>query len=98
MRKEDVKAVITESWDHPNCKFRPGDKVGVVIDGQDSYPASYNKYHGRSGTVYAATCGPDGRLRSRKTTWYGRQYTKYFVEFQDGTVYGLHSHHLEKLN
>lgn len=97
MKREDVQAVITESWNHFNCKFKPNDEVVVKINYTAPYRPSYTKYNGRRGRVWAATCGPDGKLRSKKTTWYGRCYTKYYVEFEDGTVYGLHSHHLEKV-
>lgn len=107
MKREQITAVITEDWDrkrNKNCKFLPGDMVRVKI--QDSFernssypthPKYYTKYDGLVGKVFAATCGPDGKLRSKKTTWYGRAYTKYYVEFADGSVYGLHSHHLVKI-
>lgn len=106
MRREQITAVITEDWDrirNKNCKFLPGDMVRVDIpnfDGKAAYPIypdNYTKYNGLTGKVFAATCGPDGLLRSKKTTWYGRCYTKYYVEFENGDVYGLHSHHLAKI-
>jgi hypothetical protein len=104
MKREQITAVITEDWNrkrNTNCKFIAGDNVRVLIynytfkDGTTTYPSYYTKYDGMTGKVFAATCGPDGMLRSKKTTWYGRAYTKYYVEFENGDVYGLHSHHLE---
>jgi hypothetical protein len=106
MKRNNIKAVITEDWNRKrnyNCKFIAGDTVKVSIgnytykDGTTTYPSYYTKYDGMSGKVFAATCGPDGLLRSRKTTWYGRCYTKYYIEFENGDVYGFHSHHLKSI-
>ena len=101
MKKNNIKAVITTNWSrerNTNCKFVPGDNVQVVFSFKSDfkvYPAYYTKYSGMTGKVFGATCGPDGMLRSTKTTWYGRQYTKYYIEFENGDVYGFHSHHLK---
>jgi len=99
MKRNEVKAVITENWSHFNSKFFPGDKVKVEMRlyPNHCYGKKYISHNRREGIVWAATCGPDGKRRSRKTTWYGRCYTRYYVEFEDGTTQGIHSHHLTKI-
>jgi len=106
MKRSDIKAVVTYSWSHPRSKFFPGHRVKVDMglsnyytlkNAARTYGKAYAGDHGREGVVIAASCGPDGRLRSRKTTWYGRCYTRYYVEFGNGDVRGYHSNHLEKI-
>lgn len=106
MKRNEVSAIITTDWNQErnwNCKFLPGDRVQVVCEDtpyrnmSKTYGKAYAARHGEEGTIWAATCGPDGKLRSRKTTWYGRCYTRYYVEFADGTTRGYHSNHLRKV-
>lgn len=59
---------------------------------------------GEVGTVIAASCAGDGNLRGyTRVTRRGRtvsnnyrQYTRYYVQFPDGEIFGFHSHILSK--
>ena len=55
---------------------------------------------GSTGTVIAVSCLKDGRIRNngdngRRTGAPLRQFTKYYVQFEDQTILGYESHHLD---
>ena len=101
----DIKAKVTFNWNHHNCKFSPGDRV-VVNQGGNAYYNSENirKRVGTHGNVLAVTVGSDGNIRTK--TKYNesrtriiqteRMYTRYYVQFNDGEIIGIHSQHLNK--
>lgn len=108
MTKKEIKANVKYDWSHPNCKFSPGDSVFVNIGyeikkarralrhgARPDYSRQYYKYSGRKGKIVAVTCAPDGNIRGMSSSGYtNRQYTRYYVEFDDGQCVGYHSHHL----
>ena len=50
---------------------------------------------GTEGHVVAASCTSDGLMRG-KTSWSTpRMYTRYYVQFADRTILGIHSHFLD---
>ena len=101
---EDIKAVVKFKWDHPKCKFLPGDRVTVNKYGANTYNSSnIQKRVGTQGNVLAVTVGSDGNIRTK--TKYNeefricqseRMYTRYYVQFNDGEIIGIHSQHLNK--
>ena len=108
---KDVKANITTKWAHPNSKFMRGDFVRVNknvlpstwpgTDGKIRTKESYwskpiIEKAGRSGHVVAVSGTPDGLLRGKAPNGYcERMYTRYYVRFGDGSIYGIHSHALD---
>ena len=53
---------------------------------------------GQIGRVVAVSCLPDGRIRNNR--WdhghtASRLYTRYYIQFRDGTIMGYDSHHLK---
>jgi hypothetical protein len=58
---------------------------------------------GQTGTIVAVTCSADGLLRGfndrgfeGKPLCYRRDFTKYYVQFEDKSIFGIHSHLLDK--
>lgn len=99
MKVHQIKALVKWDWDHPNCKFKPRDRVRVVFgclssEGRynRSYSEEYQNHYGEVGTVIAVSCTKFGTIRSAR-----RQYTRYYVLFDNGDVVGYHSNHIEKL-
>ena len=95
MKRNEIKAHIKTEWSYHGKgmrpRFLPGDKVRVVSEGT-KYGSTFL---GREGRVFGVTCGIDGKLRGRGPN--GRQermFTRYYVEFSDGTVRGFYSHYL----
>jgi len=87
-----IRASIKTNWSNPNMKFKPGDVVQV------SYPKSYDSApirlrKGWSGKVVAVSCSSDGTIRGRDIH-NARQFTRYFVQFADDRIIGIHSHTL----
>jgi len=97
MKRKDIKAHVTYDWsDKKRCKFYPGDNAIVkYVNGAERN--NLRNRIGDEGKVIAVTVTKDGKIRG-KNTFYGRAYTRYFVEFSDGECYGFHSHYLSKLN
>jgi len=95
MKKSDIKAVVSYDWnrkDNQGCKFIPGEKAKVSW----GYTGTQNARKGQVGTVFAVTvAGDNGKIRGHNT-FYGRAYTRYYVEFNDGNVQYFEAHHLIK--
>jgi len=107
---KQIRANVKTSWSHPNCKFQRGDRVKVDesaggygwtgTDGAPRVTASYNSRPiqdriGQEGHVVAVSCTPDGRIRGKAPNGYcERMYSRYYVQFCDGVIHGLHSHFL----
>ena len=108
MKTSEIKANVKYDWNHPNCKFEPGESVLVNIGyeikkagraircgARPDYSRQYYKYSGQRGKVVAVSCAKDGNIRGRSVTgFFNRQYTRYYVEFVNGQCVGYHSHHL----
>jgi len=110
---EDIKAVVKYKWDHHKHKFLPGDRARVnhtVLDlkwtdqkGNARVGKSYHsrpivEHAGQEGNVLAVSCTPDGKTRGRPANGYTeRQFTRYYVQFNDGNIIGIHSHCLDKV-
>jgi len=101
---EDIKAVVKFNWNHHNCKFSPGDRVVVNEDGRRLYNSdNIRKRVGTHGNILAVTVGSDGNIRTKtkrnedhRICQRERMYTRYYVQFNDGEIIGIHSQHLNK--
>ena len=98
MKKNEITALVLTSWDHPRCKFYPGDTVVACVSAYHNVPKTLSDRKGQTGKVFAVS-SPDGiNIRgSRYSRGYNeRMFTRYYVEFSDGECYGFHSHYLKK--
>jgi len=50
---------------------------------------------GAEGNVVAVSCTPDGLIRGY-SNGSSRMYTRYYVQFNDGSIFGIHSHSLDR--
>ena len=92
--KKDIKAKVITDWNHFNCKFLPGDYVMVskTISKSGHYESKrLQSFAAHVGRVFAAST-PDGK---RMRGW-NRQWTKYYVEFDNGEVGGFDSLNITK--
>lgn len=105
---DEIKANVKLNWNHHNCKFNPGSRVKVnrLVKGwtigqghfiRESYFSKpiQSKY-GEEGNVVAVSCTDDGLIRGYNggTT---RMYTRYYVQFNDDSILGIHSHALDSV-
>ena len=94
--RNEIKANVMYDWnaDAKRTKFGPGDSVKVLnVDYRCDHSSKARLLTiGKMGKVIAVTTTGNGNIRSRD-----RQYTRYYVEFQDGQVHGFHSRFLEKV-
>jgi hypothetical protein len=95
MKKSDIKAQVMYQWDRKqcrNCKLIPGDRV-IYFKHSTACSNILKKYINKVGAVIAVTtidgehirCGGDRIPRCS---------TKYYVEFEDGEVFGILSGNL----
>jgi len=88
-----IKAKVMYQWDrkqNPRCKFIPGDEVFVEYVAHNSSFAEM--YKGRHGRVEAVTTTDGKAIRGPSPTGYSdRMFTRYYVRFDDGEVFGFHS-------
>ena len=92
--KKDIKAKVITDWNHFNCKFLPGDYVMVskTISKSGHWESKrLQSFAAHVGRVFAAST-PDGK---RMRGW-NRQWTKYYVEFDNGEVGGFDSLNITK--
>jgi len=91
---EHIRAHVTTDWNHPRCKFQPGDYAEVTAQ---VLPRQYVKMDGgigdghsyvskkkqtrvaQIGRVRAVSCLPDGRIRSN--TYKYQQSTRMFTRY-----------------
>ena len=96
----DIKANVTTKWSHPNCKFQRGDRVRVNAHVLPNVISSYfskpiQERAASEGHVIAVSCTPDGKIRGRSANGFcERMYTRYYVQFADKSIFGIHSHAL----
>ena len=100
---EDIKAHVITSWDHPRSKFKPGDSVIVKV----GEGANQEARVGRVGKVVAVSAVKSGQIRGRPGTAIvdgkpqyisERMFTRYYVQFEDDCILGIHSHFLKKID
>ena len=93
----DIKANVTTKWSHPNCKFQRGDRVLLNKRRLCNYFSKpIIEKGGSEGHVIAVSCTLDGKIRGRAQNGHcERMYTRYYVQFADKTIFGIHSHALE---
>lgn len=75
----DIKATVTEDWNHPNCKFKKGDfaevtgqviprewvtRTGVIKEGRSYVSNVKQRRVGQVGRVVAVSCNALGKIRS----------------------------------
>ena len=96
MKLENIRAKVSYDWrGTKNVKFQPLDKVHVqFITNYDSN--LIRERLGEVGKVVAVSVASDGKIRGKSTGRFVRQFTRYYVEFADGEVFGIHSHQLRK--
>lgn len=99
----EIRARVTTSWNHHNCKFRKGDRVrvnkrvlpsvfkGRVLPGCFTSKPQQSRFD-QTGTVVAVSCVADGTIRG---TGNRRQFTRYYIQFFDQQIQGFESHHLD---
>ena len=105
---DEIKANVKLNWNHGNCKFNPGSRVKVnrLVKGwtigqghfiRESYFSKpiQNKC-GEEGNVVAVSCTPDGKIRGY-SGGSSRMYTRYYVQFNDDSILGIHSHALDSV-
>ena len=92
---KQIQANVVYNWNHPNHKFFPGDvvKVAYVLETESKVLQSRT---GQKGTVIARSATSDGTARGGNDTFYGRAFTRYYVQFEDGEINGYHSHYIQK--
>ena len=76
-----IKAHVTSQWNHPRCKFQPGDYAevsaqvlprqyvkmdGGIGDGHSYVSHKKQQRVAQIGRVMAVSCLPDGRIRSNR--------------------------------
>ena len=105
----DIRAHVTTNWNHPRCKFWPGDTAQVsdrvlpmTFRGREiphHTSGSQRAQAGRYGTVVAVSCLSNGKIRSndRRHVHGGvtRMFTRYYLQFATGEIQGFESHHLD---
>ena len=98
MKLENIRAKVSYDWrGTKNVKFQPLDKVHLeFITNYDS--KLIRERLGEVGKVVAVSVASDGKIRGKsRTGWFDRAFTRYYVEFADGEVFGIHSHQLRKV-
>ena len=98
MKLENIRAQVSYDWrETKNVKFQPLDKVHFEFaTNHDS--ALIRDREGEVGKVVAVSVAGDGKIRGKsKSGRFERQFTRYYVEFADGEVFGIHSHQLRKV-
>lgn len=99
----DIRARVTARWKNPRCKFKQNDLVevnGKVLRCDAWVSEIKQRRCGQRARVLAVSCLADGRIRNngdngRRTGAPMRQFTKYYVQFEDQTIMGFESHHLD---
>ena len=107
----DIQARVTTRWKHKNCKFQRGDHAevsaqvlprdylkmdGSIGQGRSHVSQIKQRRVGRVGRVVAVSCTERGTIRSHGYDTPSRMYTRYYIQFRDGTIMGFDSHHLTR--
>ena len=98
MKLENIRAKVSYDWrETKNVKFQPLDEVNLEFT--TNYDSKLIRAReGEIGKVVAVSVASDGKIRGKSRTGrFCRQFTRYFVEFADGEVFGIHSHQLRKV-
>lgn len=109
MTKDSIRANVIYDWSK-QAKFAPSERVNFnggddfvysreQLQSSGTYSNVLMEYYGHVGKVVAVSAAKDGKIRGASEHGFGgRQFTRYYVEFTDGRVFGIHSHHLTQLN
>lgn len=101
-RTSQIKANVIIGNFPAKCKFQANDQVTVRGDVLDCESKTLRNRIGHSGKVVAVTVAADGKCRGvsphpDNANWTSaRQFTRYYVQFDDGRILGFHSHYLDK--
>jgi len=87
-----IKAKVAYRWDHPNHKFFPGD-VALVGAVHESNSQRIKDHVGQEGVVVARSTSQEGDTARSAF----RQFTRYYLSFDDGAVLGIDSCYLRKI-
>ena len=88
---KNIKAKVLWQWNeqtNPGCKYLPGTRVRITASHINNVKLSEKIDSKEVGTIIAVSSGSPGKIRGT----YKRQFTRYYVEFDDGQVFGEHSH------
>lgn len=94
-----IKARVTFDWEHKNHKFFPGDKATVTYVGAGD-SKNLKSYVGQTGTVVARSAWGNSKTNPEYLAREGthRQWTRYFLKFEDTSVAGFYSEFLKKVD
>ena len=98
MKLENIRAEVSYDWrGTKNVKFQPLDKVNLEFT--TNYDSSLIRdREGEVGKVVAVSVAGDGKIRGKSRAGrFERAFTRYYVEFADGEVFGIRSHQLRKV-
>lgn len=93
-----IKARVTFDWNHPNHKFLPHDKATVTYVGTED-SENLKSYVGQTGTVVARSAWGNSKNNPNYLAREGthRQWTRYYLQFDDKSVAGFYSEFLKKV-
>lgn len=94
-----IRAKHLTNWSNKNCKFQPNQRVRVkTFSPSEQVSKKIQARATQHGNVIGVSVARDGRIRGRTSGGRKREFTRYFVQFHDGYVAGLHSHYLDKVD
>lgn len=97
---------------NPGCRFLPGDLVCVrgcdtlnrynvkngITKKEELSERALRAYNQGIGRIIAVTTTDGKRIRGDSPTGKReRQFTRYYVKFMDGEIFGYHSHYLQEV-
>jgi hypothetical protein len=93
---QDIRAHVTNTWSHPNCKFQPGDYAevtaqvlprqyvkmdGGIGDGHSYVSKKKQSRVAQVGRVVAVSCLASGRIRSNDFRYSNGGVTRMFTRY-----------------
>jgi len=93
---QDIRAHVTNTWNHPNCKFQPGDYAevtaqvlprqyvkmdGGIGDGHSYVSKKKQSRVAQVGRVVAVSCLANGRIRSNDFRYSNGGVTRMFTRY-----------------
>lgn len=94
-----IRAKHLTDWSNKNCKFQPNERVEVkTFSPSDQVSKKIQARATEHGNVIGVSVARDGRIRGYTRGGRRREFTRYFVQFHDGYVAGLHSQYLNRVD